>query len=262
MALSEQAEILRLLDIERQTVVYPGTTVSSDKGVIRNVFEDGKGCFIAYSSSAEHEIDAIIENEIQTARDAGYELEWKLYGHDHPACLAERLTAGGFEAGDVEQFMVLRATPADLDRFRNDTADIRRVTDKDSLRDYQVISEEIHGESRDQEIERYRVTLENHPNNLSVYVAYIDEKPAACGRVYFHEDSQFAGLYGGQTRERFRKRGLFTQLVGTRVREAISRGVAYVCVDALPTSEPILRKLGFEIVTYTQPFCLPASING
>jgi predicted acetyltransferase len=67
-----------------------------------------------------------------------------------------------------------------------------------------------------------------------------------------------AVIYPG-TRERFRKRGLFTQLVATRIREAMSRGVAYVCVDALPTSEPILRKRGFEIVTYTQPFCITPS---
>ena len=36
--------------------------------------------------------------------------------------------------------------------------------------------------------------------------------------------------------------------------KAVRRGVAYVCVDALPTSEPILAKRGFEAVTYTQPF--------
>ncbi len=62
--------------------------------------------------------------------------------------------------------------------------------------------------------------------------------------------------YGGSTCERFRKRGLFTQVVGARIGEALNRGIANVCVDALPTSEPILKKHGFERVTYTQPFCL------
>ncbi len=98
--------------------------------------------------------------------------------------------------------------------------------------------------------------VENHPNNMSVYITYVDGEPAACGRVYFHESSRFAALYGGNTRERFRERGLFTQLVAVRVREAVSRGIVDICVDALPTSEPIFRKCGFEIVTHTQPFCL------
>jgi hypothetical protein len=258
MTPNQRTEILNLLDFERQNVVYPGVTRHSETGMVKDIWIDGKNCDIAYTNHSENEIDAVIKREIEAARSAPYELEWKVYGHDQPLCLGERLSAAGFEAGDIEQFMVFRASEEALGQFGDMTAEIRRVTRSADLRDYQMICEEVSGKSRQKEIGRYGDMLENHPESMSVYVAYVDGEPATCGRIYFHKDSKFAGIYGGQTREQFRNRGLFTQIVAVRIREALSRGVTYVSIDALPTSEPILRKRGFEIITTTQPFCLKA----
>ena len=252
----EQQEILRLLDCERQTIVYPGVTRISEMGVIKDISAHGSSAEIVCSSCAEDEIDQIIAQQIEFARSAGYELEWKVYGHDQPKNLGERLVAAGFEAGDEESFMVFCASDDALGRFGAVSHDIRRVTDQEGLRDYQIVREEVHGKSCAQEIEQYHVVLEKHPDSMSVYVAYVEGEPAACGRIYFHEASQFAGLFGGNTRGKFRNRGLFTQLVAVRIREAMSRGIVYITVDALPTSEPILAKRGFVRLTYTQPFTL------
>lgn len=257
MNTEEQQAILDLLDSERQTVIYPGVTRHSGGGLVRDVSADGKSCEIVYSSCSEGEADRVIEHEIQTARSERYELEWKVYGHDRPHCLGERLAAAGLESGEREAFMAFCASNEALDRFGVCHSDIRRVTGREGLEDYRVIREEVCGKGREEEIARYESLLKHHPDNMSVYVAYVDGEPAACGRIYFHESSRFAGLYGGNTRERFRRRGLFTQMVAVRIREALSRGVVKICVDALPTSEPILRKRGFESVTHTQPFRLP-----
>lgn len=257
METSERIEMLGLLDSERQTVVYPGVTRFAGEGVIRDVSANGKMGEIVYSSCAEAEVDWVIKRQVQAARIAGYELEWKVYGHDQPPCLGERLTAAGFEAGDRELFMVFRAGADALTRFDIYPCDIRRVTGEEGLKDYRAIREEVSGRDCEGEIARYISMLQDHPDSMSVYVAYVDGEPAACGRVYFHPDSQFAGLYGGNTREQFRQRGLFTQIVAARIHEAMRRGITSFCVDALPTSEPILRKRGFQDVTYTQPFCLP-----
>ncbi len=250
-------DLLDLLDFERQTVLYPGVTRLVDGRVVRDVSTDGKSCEIVYSSCAEDVVDRVIEHQIQIARSERYELEWKVYGHDRPHCLAERLTAAGFVAGAREAFLVCRAGHEALARFGVCRDDIRRVTSREGLRDYQAVREEVSGKDCTGEIARHRFLLERHPDTMSVYVAYVGGEPAACGRVYFHPDSRFAGLYGGNTRERFRRRGLFTQIVAVRIREALGRGIVNVCVDALPTSEPILRKHGFERVTHTQPFLLP-----
>ena len=249
--------LLEMLDLERQTVVFPGVTRFVDEGVVRDVSVDGKTGEIVYSSCAEAEVDQVIERQVQAARSAGYELEWKVFGHDQPPCLGERLMAAGFEAGDRELFMVLRASADALTRFDLYPCDIWWVTGEAGLKDYRTVREEVSGKDCSGEIARYVPMLQDHPDSMSIYVAYVDGEPAACGRVYFHPNSQFAGLYGGNTRARFRRRGLFTQIVAARIREALDRGITEICVDALPTSEPILKKRGFEGLTHTQPFCLP-----
>ena len=258
MTAEKQTAILSLLDLERQTLIYPGVTRFSDAGVLRDVSADGKSGEIVYSSCSEGEVDQVIEHQIQTARSERYELEWKVYGHDRPHCLGKRLASAGFEAGAKESFMVFSANQEALDHFGVCSSDIRPVTNKKGLEDYQIIREEVSGKSCEKEIEQYAFMIENHPNTMSVYIAYVDEEPAACGRIYFHERSCFAALFGGNTRVRFRKRGLFTQIVAVRLREALRRRISSICVDALPTSESILSKRGFEVVTSTQPFCFSA----
>lgn len=257
MTSEERARILNALDFERRSVVYPGVVKIADAGVVRDVYDDGGACEIAYSCSSEAEVDAVIQRQAEAARNAGRDLEWKVYGHDCPPCLGERLIAAGFEAGDREQFMILPASEAAIGRLPlRPGDDIRRITNREGLRDVQRIVEEVGGEGCERQIAEFEFLLESHPSNVSVYVAYVDGECAAYGRAYFHKESQFAALYGGQTRERFRNRGLFSQIVAVRVHEALRRGVAYCCVDALPTSEPILSRRGFEIATYTQPYRL------
>lgn len=221
MNTKEQRDILALLDFERQTVVYPGVTRHREGNVVRDVSADEKSGEIVYSSCAAGAVDQVIEHQIQTACSEWYELEWKLYGHDHPPCLGERLAAAGFAAGEREAFLVFRASHEALDRFGVCHADIRRVTTREGLEDYRGIREEVCGRSCEEEIVRYGFLLEHYPDTMSVYVACVDGEPAACGRIYFHERSRFAGLYGGSTRARFR-----------------------------------LRKHGFESVTHTQPYRL------
>ena len=254
MTLDDRTRLLELLDFERRTVVYPGSTRSIETGVIKDISTNGKSCEIIYSSCSEKEVIPQIANQIQFAKIHGYDLEWKVYGHDQPACLSERLSAAGFEAGDRESFMVFPANEENLALFRDSPCDIKRVIGHKDLVDCQLIMEETTGKSCEKQIANFAWTLEHHPTNMSLYIAYCEGEPATLGRVIFHEESKFAGLYGGQTRAKFRKRGLYLQVVAARIREALNRGVEYVCIDALPTSEPILRKRGFESVAYTQPF--------
>ena len=254
MKLEDRTRLLELLDFERRTVVYPGSTRSSKTGVIKDISTDGKNCEIVYSSCSDKEVDLQIANQIQGAKIHEYDLEWKVYGHDQPACLSERLSAAGFDAGDRESFMVFPANEENLALFGDSDCDIKRVAGHKDLADCQLIIQETTGKSCEKQIAEFAWTLENHPDSMSLYIAYCEGEPATFGRVIFHEESKFAGLYGGQTRAKFRKRGLYLQVVKVRIQEALNRGVEYVCIDALPSSDPILNKRGFERNTYTQPF--------
>jgi GNAT superfamily N-acetyltransferase len=105
---------------------------------------------------------------------------------------------------------------------------------------------------------RLLATLRDHPEQLSVHVAAVDGEPASIGWIDFSPGKPFSGLWGGSTRAPLRRRGLYTALVASRVREARARGVRYLTIDALPTSRPIALRHGFVALCVTAPYVLAA----
>ncbi|GAA0676639.1 hypothetical protein GCM10010193_32260 [Kitasatospora atroaurantiaca] len=244
------AEILAGLDRERRASGEP----ASHGGVVREFSADRSECRIVFSHCADAEIEDVIREEMALARAAGYTLEWKVYGHDAPSDLGERLVAAGFEADDVENVLVLPLDKAATAAFETTGCEVRRVHDEQGLADYAEISREIGRRNSEEEKHQLGLALRDAPEEMSIHIAYVDGEPVACGRVYFKEGSEYAELAGGRTKTTHRKQGLFTALVGARLKEALERNRTHVFVDALPTSEPTLRKRGFQLVTHTQPF--------
>jgi hypothetical protein len=101
--------------------------------------------------------------------------------------------------------------------------------------------------------ERLARDLQQTPDQLSVYVAYVDGVPASAAWIYFHTGSQFASLWGGSTVPTYRKRGLYGALLAARVQEAQRRGVRFLTVDASLMSRPILESLGFRWLSTIYP---------
>jgi GNAT superfamily N-acetyltransferase len=66
--------------------------------------------------------------------------------------------------------------------------------------------------------------------------------------------TEFGGLWGGSTLQRWRGRGIYRALVAHRARIAVERGIRYLQVDASEDSRPILERLGFVAVTTTTPY--------
>ena len=245
------AEILNRLDFERR-----GTGEASLYGdVVRESSLDGSQCVIVYSRcTTTEEVDEAIHNEILLAQERKYILEWKVYDHDTPLGLKDRLLAAGFEPGPVESLMVLQVREEALAAFEAPEYDLKHIDDSAGLDDVAAISREVGRTNVDNEKRRLALTLRDAPDQMSVYVAYIDGEAVACGRIHFKENSQFAELCGGRTKTTRQNRGLYTALVAARLKEALERNRKYLVVDALPASEPILRKRGFQFVTHTQPF--------
>ena len=223
-------------------------------GVVREVAEDGSMCQIRFSQLSAGDADVVIEAEKALAVKYGYELEWKLYGHDAPADLGGRLEAAGFVADDLEQVLALRVDAETMAIFDTARFDVRRVVDEGGLADYAEVAREIGRGNADAERRRLWAVLQEAPEVLSVYVAYDGSEPVAGGRVHYPEGSGYAELAGGRTKTTHRRRGFFTAVVGARLVEVSARGLDLVFTDALPTSEPILAKRGFQTVVTTQPF--------
>jgi hypothetical protein len=243
------ADVLKKLDLARQD----GGEKSSQGGIVREYSPDASECVIIYSRCESEELDDVVQHEITRAETRKYTLEWKSYGHDRPANLKDRLLAAGFESGPVESLMVLSLSEHALAAFDAPACDIRRIRTVQQLDDVAEILHQLGQTSIDEELQRYAYALDNTPDQMCLYAAYADDRPAACGRIEFKETCEFAYLFGGKTKSTHRNRGLYTALVAERLKEAIKRDRKYILVDALPTSEPILRKRGFQFLTHTQP---------
>jgi GNAT superfamily N-acetyltransferase len=186
--------------------------------------------------------DGDVEPLIARMREIPGWVEWKYYSHDGPE-LRERLLAAGLEPEDEETVVVAEAAsipppPAGIELCED--ADVfvelaRRVFGRD------------HGTGL--------------PEHAVPVVAYVAGRPVSGGRVDLDPGVEFAGLFGGVTLPEFRGRGLYRATVARRAELARERGYRWLYVDALPTSRPILERLGFVRLTTTTPFVSPRAAD-
>jgi len=183
-----------------------------------------------------------IEAELAVARAAGAEdLEWKLYSHDEPAGLAKALEATGFQRQPTETILV-RAS--DLGPAASVAGlEIAKIQTLEQATHCFNLALQAFGNNWDKTPEDLlKRALEGEP----FWLAEFEGQPVAMGRLTRIEGSGFAGLYGGASHPDYRRSGFYRPVVQARVQAAAEMGCKWVFSEALPTSEPILRALGFE----------------
>jgi GNAT superfamily N-acetyltransferase len=256
VTLEEQA-LLALFDREQRCeVTYPGMFCEVTPAVIRMWPADpalGDGSVI-YSQLTADSAEAAIAEQIAFFEALGLDFEWKTYTHDAPVDLPERLLRHGFEAEEPESVVVLDLAEAPEVLQSTPTGDIRRVDDPAGLTDVIAALTQVWGEGEAWLGPALAHEMRETPDRIQVYVAYVDRVPASVAWIRYHPGSQFASLWGGSTSPEYRGRGLYTALLAARAQEALARGCRFLTVDASPMSRPILEKLGFRLLTITQPF--------
>ena len=204
---------------------------------------------VLYSHLDESELDRVIQTQIDYFAPLGQPFEWMVYEHDGPAGLDEHLRAKGFaDDSDPEAVTVLEIENAPTALLQSTDIDIRQITQRDGLDDVIQVERQVLGA----DFSWLKSRLGDHldlPGYLNVYVAYIEDRPVSTAWIYFHPGVPFAGLFGGSTIEEYRRRGIYTALVGVRLREAQRRGYRYLTTGASPFSRPILEKNGFIQIT-------------
>ena len=242
-------EVLTLYDREQRIEIeFPGMRRDVLPGVVRYVRPLPSMSFVLYSDLDETTADAAIDEQLAYFRDQGLIFEWKVYRHDRPADLVDRLRARQFETEPEDAIMVLDVANAPPRLLAPPAADVRRLTDPAQLGQVVDIMEAVWGGNYNWIHER----MGGHmaiPGYLSIYVAYAGGVPACAGWTYF-DKGHFAGLWGGSTLPEYRGRGLYTALLAARVQEAQARGVPYLTIDAGEMSKPIVVRHGFEVITY------------
>jgi GNAT superfamily N-acetyltransferase len=160
--------------------------------------------------------------------------EWKYYEHDGRE-LRDRLLALGLEPGDEETVLIAEARSIPPP---TSTVELREDVDAVVGLVHEIFGRRGHG----------------FPEHATPVVAFVDGQPASGGRIDLEPGVKFAGMFGGVTLPEFRRRGLYRATVARRAEIARNAGYRWLYVDALPTSRPILERLGFEKLTTTTPF--------
>lgn len=239
---------------QRINVEYPDTRREVTPEVVRHIdTSDLRQGHVIYSQLTEANADAVIREQIAFFERLGQNFEWKLFEHDRPSDLKERLEAHGFLVEEAEAVMVLDLAEAPPVLWQPVVQDVQRINDPGRLADVLIVQQQVWDEDFSWLNDYLRGALTRFPDQMSVYVAYVDEQPASAAWTYFPKHSQFASLWGGSTVSRYRGQGLYTALLAVRAQEAKERGRSFLTVDASDMSRPILEKFGFQQIAWSWP---------
>lgn len=208
---------------------------------------------VLFSSLTADSADAEILEQLDHHRNLGVNFEWKLYAHDMPPDMLNRLERHGFQIGPLEAVLVFDLSQGREWIERGDGPVVARVERPEQIETYRQVAEVVFEKKYDLTSAELTGALKSGSTSVRGYIAYADKQPVSIGRLYTQPDSIFGGLYGGGTLPEFRGRGFYRALVAARARDAIAAGAKYLIVDALPTSRPILERLGFQWLTDTWP---------
>ncbi|GGW12837.1 hypothetical protein GCM10018980_06130 [Streptomyces capoamus] len=232
----------------------PGARIERAGRVVRQVADPLGWNGVLWSGLEAAEADRAIGDQIDRFTGLGRDFEWKLYGHDGPADLGDRLLAAGFRAEPTETLMVAEVAALDLDTAP--PAGIRCVAATDPAGVDLVVTAHERAFGTDGTALRHQMLarLAADPGTVVAVAALADGEPVAAARMELVPGTPFAGLWGGGTVEAWRGRGIYRALVAHRARAAAGRGYRYLHVDASAMSRPILARLGFHALGTTTPY--------
>ena len=247
---SQRRTLLQRLDDERRRLEYAGQVTEVEPLVTRMRALDGSWHNVTSPDLTALDANATIAAEIEYhRRRKAASFEWKVYSHDPLPDLRERLERAGLAIGPLEAVLVYDlssppAWPADPN------ITVRRVETMTDVETYSAVSAAIFGKSFTFEAELGE-SVRTGSTQIRGYIAYAGDEPVSIGRLYTNLHSWFGGLYGGGTIAAHRGRGFYRALIAARAVDAIASGAKFLLVDALPTSRPILERLGFQHLTDT-----------
>ncbi len=233
----------------RIQIEHPGFLKETFPSLVRIVRPAPRINTILYSHLKESELDSAIQEQVDHFAPLDQPFEWVVYDYDQPENLIERLIAHGFAPDDdPEADMVLDVQNAPKALLRSTEFDIRQITRGEKLDDVVSVEQQVLGADFSWLKGRLAAHLDV-PGYLNVYVGYVNDIPVSTAWIYFHPNNPFAGLFGGSTLPEYRKRGIYTALVGIRLQAARERGYRYLTTGASEFSRPILEKNGFTQIS-------------
>ena len=231
----------------------PGARVEQVGDVVRQVGPEHGWSGIIWSRLDRGSADAAITTQVRYFTSIEREFEWKLYAHDRPGDLPERLRAAGFVPEPSETLMVAKVSDVPIGVEPPEGVQLRPVTDPAGIEMVEDVHRQVFGTGL--AIGRWLTAqLAAAPDAVVAVVAMAGDIPVSAARMELSPGAQFAGLWGGGTVPAWRGRGIYRSLVAFRARIAAELGYDYLYVDASDQSRPILQRLGFAALTTTTPY--------
>ncbi|WP_371775231.1 GNAT family N-acetyltransferase [Streptomyces sp. NBC_01438] len=263
---AHREELLADFDREMRELARPdgpGVRVERTGGVVRLTGAPHDWNAVVWSSPDldAARADAAIAAQVAHCVEHGYEeFEWKLYGHDRPADLGDRLLTAGFEAEEPETLLVAPVAELPTEVVLPDGVRLRTVRDEADVELMARAHEQAFGSDSARLRQQVLARLNEDPDHFVGVLAMAGDEPVSSARMELYPGTGFAGLWGGGTVEAWRGRGVYRALIAFRTRIAAERGYRYLQVDATEDSRPILQRLGFTALTTTTPYIYrPAS---
>jgi GNAT superfamily N-acetyltransferase len=233
----------------------PGAVIERDDDVLRCVAAGRQTSWISWSALTEDTADRVIAAQRDYFARRGTPVEWKYYDYDLPGDLPARLVAAGFQPEDEETVLVAETAAIARPVVLPSGVRLAAVTDDAGVEAALAVHDlAFPGHPSADLGMRLRAQFTEAPGQLHMVVAMAGDQPVSAARIEFTPGTDFAGLWGGGTVPGWRSRGIFRALVAYRAAVAAERGYRYLQVDALPTSRPILERLGFQAMARTTPY--------
>jgi hypothetical protein len=237
----------------------PGQVSATRLGPLRLVtFAGGRG-FVTYRDLGGADADAIrrLVPEALAHYRADPEIsrvEWKTRGHDRAPGLHEALLENGFTAGEPESIMIGEARLLAVDVALPEGVTLRRITEEPAVRAMSAMQDEVFGEPVSEEMATAILRRLALGDGMELWVAEAEGRIVSAGRLEPVHGTDFAGIWGGATREEWRGRGIYRALTAARARSALGMGKTLINSDSTEYSRPILERSGLVKVSTTTPY--------
>ena len=258
--MTESAELLRAYDEQLRTDAETPSAISVDRfGPLRLVtFGGGRG-FVTYRDLGGADAEAIrrLVPEVLNHYQANPEIsrvEWKTRGHDHAPGLHDALLENGFSPDEPESIMIGAARDLVVNVPLPADVTLRRVASEPDVRAMTRMEAEVFGDSDSEEVADALLNRLSRGDGMELWVAEVEGQVICAGRLEPVPGTEFAGIWGGATRELWRRRGIYRALTAARARSAIRMGKRLINSDSTEYSRPILERSGLVKVSTTTPY--------
>jgi hypothetical protein len=258
----DRAWLLAAYDEQLRTDAETPSAVSvTSLGPLRLVtFAGGRG-FVTYRDLGGADADAV--RRLVAAALAHYQadseinrVEWKTRGHDHAPGLHDALLDDGFVDDEPESIMIGEARRLAVDVRLPEGVTLRRVSEDADVRAMSAMSAEVFGDPVPEGVAVANALLRrlSFDDGMELWVAGADGQIVSAGRLEPVRGTEFAGIWGGATRQAWRGRGIYRALTAARARSALRMGKTLITSDSSEYSRPILERSGLVKVSTTTPY--------